>query len=247
VILNAEQIKLSTTRGPVWSAVIALVLSIGIAALQPSAAMSDTPIEPERAAVGVATFAVSVLMILSAMTVTGEYRTGMIRTTFMATPDRTRVLLAKAVTSAVVSAVLAAVMVIVSLIVAQGVARGQVGARLSPTSADAWHAVGAIALFAALGAVLAVALGALLRHAAAVIALLLLLPYVIEPLLGNAPRIGEHLGPFMPFANAYAFTGVPWVAVYPPTWGALVSLMYFTGVVAVVFAAAVLVVNRRDP
>jgi hypothetical protein len=118
---------------------------------------------------------------------------------------------------------------------------------LSPTSAEAWHAVGAIALFAALGAVLAVALGALLRHAAAVITLLLLLPYVIEPLLGNAPRVGEHLGPFMPFANAYAFTGVPWVAVYPPTWGALASMMYFTGVVAVVFAAAVLVINRRDP
>ncbi len=49
---------------------------------------------------GVAVFGVPVLMILSAMTVTSEYRNGVIRTTFAAIPNRTLVLVAKAVVAA---------------------------------------------------------------------------------------------------------------------------------------------------
>jgi len=94
---------------------------------------------------------------------------------------------------------------------------------------------------------LAVGLGALLRHAAAVIAVLLLMQFVIEPLLGSMPRVGEHVGPLLPFTNAYEFTGVPWFSGFTPWWGPLGGLFYFAGVVAVVFSAAVFVINRRDP
>ena len=243
----AERIKLSTTRSPIWSAVVAAVLSLGIAALQPAATLSNDPLPPARAAVGVVTFAVPVLMILAAMTVTGEYRTGMIRTTFMATPHRTRVLGAKALTTAVFAGVFAAAMVIASLLVARSMATGQIGDRLSLARAEAWRPVGAVGVYAALGAVLAVGLAVLLRYAAGVIAVLLLMPFVIEPLLGSAPRIGEHVGPLLPFANAWAFTGVPWFGAFPPSWGALGSLLYFTGVVAAIYLAAVFVINRRDP
>ena len=243
----AERIKLSTTRSPIWSAVIAAMLSLGIAALQPAATLSDEPLPPERAAVGVVTFAVPVLMILAAMTITGEYRSGMIRTTFMATPHRSRVLGAKALITAVFAGVSAAGMVIASLLVARALANGQVGARLPLTHAEAWRPVGAVGLYAALGAVLAVGLAVLLRYAAAVIAVLLLMPFVIEPLLGSMPRIGEHVGPLLPFANAWAFTGVPWFGAFPPSWGPLGSLLYFTVVVAAIYLAAVFVINRRDP
>ena len=58
---------------------------------------------PEKAAIGVAVFGVPVLMILASMTVTGEYRSGMVRTTFLATPNRTLVLVAKAVVAALFS------------------------------------------------------------------------------------------------------------------------------------------------
>lgn len=243
----AERIKLSTTRSPVWSAGVAVVLSLGLAAIQPAASFSDSPLPPERAAIGVATFGVPVLMILAAMTITGEYRTGMIRTTFMATPNRTRVLCAKAGIAALVAGLFAAVMVIASIAVARALANEHVGARLSLTHAETWRPVGAVGLYAALGAVLAIGLGVLLRYVAAVIAVLLLMPFVIEPLLGSTPRVGEHVGPLLPFTNAYEFTGVSWFSASPLWWGPLGALVYFTSVVAVVFMAAVVMINRRDP
>jgi hypothetical protein len=245
-VLAAERIKLSTTRSPVWCAVVVAVLSIGFAGLQASASMGYAPLAPERAALGLAGFGVPVLMILAAMTVTGEYRTGTIRTTFLATPNRTLVLCAKAAVTAAFSGVFAAVMVIASVTAARVVAGERAGARLSLTEAPTWRLVGAVALYAALGTILAVGLGALLRHAAGVIAVLLLLPFVVEPLLGSTPRIGAHIGPLLPFANAFAFTEVPWFQGFPMWWGPEGALAYFTGVVAVVFAAAVLTINHRD-
>ncbi len=61
---------------------------------------------PERAAMGIAVFGVPVLMVLASMTVTAEYRSGMIRTTFIAAPNRTLVLVAKAVVMSVFAAAL---------------------------------------------------------------------------------------------------------------------------------------------
>jgi len=104
-VLEAERIKLSTTRSVLWTAAAVAVLSIGLAALQGSTAYGAAPLLPEKAAMGVVMFGVPVLMVLAAMTVTGEYRSGMIRTTFMATPDRTLVLVAKATIAALFSAV----------------------------------------------------------------------------------------------------------------------------------------------
>ena len=98
--IRAERIKLSTTRSVLWTAAAVAVLSIGMAALQGATAYGAAPLPPEKAATGVAVFGVQVLMVLAALTVTGEYRSGMIRTTFMATPDRTLVLVAKAIVAA---------------------------------------------------------------------------------------------------------------------------------------------------
>jgi ABC-2 type transport system permease protein len=61
------------------------------------------------------------------------------------------------------------------------------------------------------------------------------------------PRVGEQIGPFMPFSNAYAFTGVPWYRGAPLLWGPLGALVYFAGFVVVIFVAAAFVLNRRDP
>lgn len=245
-VLAAERIKLTTTRAPLWCGIAVAALSLGFAVLQASTSYEYNPLPPERAALGMAAFGVPVLMILSAMTVTGEYRTGMIRTTVLAAPNRTLVLGAKAVVASAASAVFAAVMVVLSIAAARAVGGERVGARLSLAEAVTWRPVGAIALYAALGAVLAVGLSALLRHTAGVIAILLLLPFVVEPLLGALPRVGARVGPLLPFTNAFTFTEVPWFQGFPMWWGPLGALAYFTGVVAVVFVAGVFVINYRD-
>jgi ABC-2 type transport system permease protein len=243
---TAERIKLSTTASPWWCAAVAAVLSLGVAALT-ALTVTGMYLTPEEVAIGLTTFGVPVLMILSALTITGEFRSGMIRTTFMATPNRTLVLAAKALITASFAAAFAAVTGIASIALAQALAERRVGPALSLALADSWRTVGAVALYAALTAVLAVSLGALLRHAAAVITILLLTPFVVEPLFGAMPRVGEQIGPFMPFSNAYAFTGVPWYRGAPLLWGPLGALVYFTGFVVVIFVTAAFVLNRRDP
>jgi hypothetical protein len=246
-VLESERIKLSTTRSVLWTSAAIAVLSIGLAALQGSTAYGASLLSPERAATGVAVFGVPVLMILAAMSVTGEYRSGMIRTTFMATPNRTLVLIAKAVVAAMFSAVYSAALTIAAVLVARLMAPPLVGSNLSLVDPGTWRLVGAISLFAALAAVLGVAVAALLRHSAGAVAVLLMWPLVVEPILGNLPNIGSEVGPYLPFGNAFLFTRVEWLyPVYDMPWGELGSMVYFTTIVAVVCAAAIVVVNRRD-
>ena len=57
-VLDAERIKLSTTRSVLWTATAVAVLSIGLAALQGSTAYGAAPLPPEKAAMGVAIFGV---------------------------------------------------------------------------------------------------------------------------------------------------------------------------------------------
>ena len=246
-VLESERIKLSTTRSMLWTAAVVAVLSIGLAALQGATAYGAAALPPERAVTGVAVFGVPVLMVLAAMTVTGEYRSGMIRTTFMATPDRTMVLVAKAVIALVFSAAYAAVMTVVAVVVAHLMAPPLVGSQLSFIDPGTWRLIGAIALYAALTAVLGVGVAALLRHSAGAVAVLLLWPLLVEPVLGNLPNIGSEVGPYLPFANIFRFMDVQWLyPSYDMPWGEIGSLVYFSVAVAVGYAAAIVVVNRRD-
>ena len=246
-MLESERIKLSTTRSLLWTAAAVALLSIGLAAVQASTAYGAAPLPPERAAMGVAVFGVPVLMVLAAMTVTGEYRSGMIRTTLMATPNRVVVLAAKAIVAATFSASYTALMTIMAVVVGRLMAPPLIGSNLSFVDPDTWRMIGAITVYAALTAVLGVGVAALLRHSAGAVAVLLLWPLLVEPILGNLPRIGSEVGPYLPFANAFTFLRVQWLyPVYDTPWGEVGSLLYFMVVVAVVYAAAIVVVNRRD-
>jgi ABC-2 type transport system permease protein len=246
-VLDAERIKLFTTRTALWSAIGVAVLSVGLAAVQGWTAYDFGPLPPEKAALGVAVFGVPMLMILASMTITAEYRSGMIRTTFMATPNRTQVLVAKALVAAAFSGLYAAVMVVAAIVVARLTARPLVGSQLTLMDSGTWRMVGALALYAVLAAVLGVGVGALIRFAAGTVAVLLLWPLVAEPILGNLPSVGTEIGPYLPFGNMFRFLEVLWLyPVYAMPWGEAGSLLYFVGVVAVVFIAAIVVVNRRD-
>ena len=245
--LRAERIKLTTLRSPLWAGIVAAVLSLGVAALQGASAYGAAGLSPQSAVVGVAVFGVPVLMILAAMTITNEFRSGMIRTTFAATPNRTTVLAAKAVVAAVFSAVFAAVLAVAAVVVAQVAADPLLGARLSLTEPAVWRVVGSLALYAALAAVLGLAVGALLRHTAGAVAVLLLWPLVVEPIAGNLPDVGARVGPFLPFGNIFVFADVQWLyPTYSMAWGPLGSLAYFVAVVAIVFGVAAVGLNRRD-
>ena len=98
---------------------VLVVLGLGFAAIQAATLSPQGVLEPQRAAIGVSVFGVPVLMILSAMSVTGEYRSGMIRTTFLATPRRAWALTAKAIVMGALSAVVTGAMVVAAVVFAR--------------------------------------------------------------------------------------------------------------------------------
>lgn len=107
--LRSELIKLMSVRGTWWSVAIVAVLTIGIAVLF-GANVAEGMREPIMVIVAPVQFTMLLAGILGVISVTGEYSTGMIRSTLTANPVRGSVLVAKA-------AVLAAFLFVVSLVI----------------------------------------------------------------------------------------------------------------------------------
>lgn len=254
-VLRAEVIKLTSVRSPIWCAVLVAVIGIGMAALfgwVARASRTDSadfggqtiPFGVGDALSGVSGFGAMVLMVLGALAITSEYRFGLIRTTFQAIPNRTAVLIGKAVVYGLFGAVVAAVVSVAAYFVARLVAGAGLAADLRFDSADSWREFYGVPLFAFLTVVLAVGVGALIRQSAAAIALLLLWSLLIESLVPLFGSVGRDIAPFLPFANANQFLGVGTTADFH--WGPWGSLLYFAAVVLVIGAAAAFVVGRRD-
>ncbi|WP_433205052.1 ABC transporter permease [Nocardia sp. CA-107356] len=258
-LLKAEYIKLTSTRSPWWCTAFFIVLGLGITLLSVSAVRSSlrqhetspATVNAELAVIGIAGgfSAIYLVMVLATLTATSEYRSGVIRTTFLACSSRSLVLTAKAVLTGVAMMIIAFLIGIFAFMLVKGMLGGEGGVKLE-FSGETWSYLIGAALFTFLCAVLAVGVGALLRHSAGAISLLLLWPLVAETILGRIGNFGRNVTPLLPFANANHFFGaesditgggrVQW------HWGPWGGLAYFAVFVAVVFGAALVVVNQRD-
>ena len=131
------------------------------------------------------------IAVVAALFITTEFRRGIIRTTFTASPHRGHVLIAKAVVVAGVAFVTGTVAAVVAFLVSQPLLRANGFVPPAYPKVFLWdapvvRAVVGTGLVLALLAVLALALGASLRHGAAAITLviaLVVLPFVIGPFL----------------------------------------------------------------
>lgn len=242
-LLAVERMKLLSTRSPWWCAVVALGLTIGFAALL--ASQMDRPIPVSMTQLGYQ-FGLMVVLVMAALAVTTEYRFGTIRATFQAVPDRTAALLAKTV-----------VVAVVSLIIGELAAFGSWGVAwlISPESdlalstAEQWRQVAGVGPVFAVGSVLAIAVGVLLRQTAGAVTLLLIWSMLVESLVALIPTIGEDVQKWMPFtvvgnflsAGAGSPAGATGAALGP--WA---SLAYFAAIAVGVLAVSLVVVNRRD-
>ena len=189
------------------------------------------------------------IAVIAAMFITTEFRRGLIRTTYTATPPRGLVLSAKAVVVGVVAFVTGVAAAVPAFLVAQPLLRENGFAPpaypvVSLSDGPVIRAVLGSGLALALFAVLALALGALLRSGAAALTLvitLVVLPFIIGPFLtlgGEAwlKRITPGAG------LAIQQTRERWDDVIAP-WGGIAVLC---GWVAVALAAAVVQLRRRD-
>ncbi|MCM3886862.1 ABC transporter permease subunit [Frankia sp. R82] len=188
---------------------------------------------------------------------TAEYRRGLVRTTLLASPGRTRVLAAKAavVGTVMFGAGLAAAAVVVVL--GQRVLRGNgVYVHPTPTLTEVRIVAGTAALLA-LAAVLALGLGTLLRRGVTAVTLaivLVVLPYLlaVTVLPAGPARWLLRVSPASAFALQQATPEYPQVAnLYTPVngyfplapWAGLAVLVSW---VAVALAVAALALHRRD-
>ncbi|MFW6692666.1 ABC transporter permease subunit [Streptomyces sp. MAR4 CNX-425] len=131
---------------------------------------------------------------LGVLFITAEYRRGMIRTTFTAAPRRGRVLAAKAAVLAAVAFAAGLAGAVVSFLVGQGALRAA-GHRppqfpeVSLADGPALRAVVGTGLLLALVALFALGLGALLRHTAAAVTIVVVL-FVLPLVLGGGLPLG---------------------------------------------------------
>ncbi|WP_408016186.1 ABC transporter permease [Rhodococcus artemisiae] len=250
--LRAERIKLTSVQSPFWCLAVIVALGIGFAAMMGAVARSSMSLDdeaarfyltPDIAATGVTGFGIMVLMILAALSVTSEYRFGVIRTTFIANPNRSLVLTVKSVLIGVIGAVITGVVGLIAVYIAKALAGPEAGRDLV-LEGDTWRAIYGIPFYAFLAVFLAVGVGTLLRQSAGTIALLLLWPLLIESLFSLFGRVGREIQPFLPFANINNFLGMEQGVDFH--WGPWGSLLYFALFTAIVFGVSLAVVGKRD-
>lgn len=126
-VVRSEWIKLFSVRSTWWTLSVVAVLTVGISALVAAQLESSRTMAVEAgessdfasvmAIVMPMQFTMLVAGILGAIAITGEYSTGMIRSTLTAEPRRGRVLIAKAVVVAAAMALATAIIFAVSVVV----------------------------------------------------------------------------------------------------------------------------------
>jgi ABC-type transport system involved in multi-copper enzyme maturation permease subunit len=200
-----------------------------------------------------------VLIVAGTMSITTEYRRGMIRTTFTATPGRGRVLAAKAAVVGTITFLAGLAATATAFAVVGRIRRENDDVVLPVTSLTEVRVVLGTAALLAVASVFALALGAVLRRSAAAVTaaiVLIVLPYIlaVASILPSGP--GEWLLRVTPAAAFAVQQSIPEYAqvsrAYTPVsgyyplapWVGFAVLCVWT---ALAMGLAAVLIRRRDP
>ena len=255
-IVRSEWIKFRTLRSTVWTLAITLLLMVGIVTMFSAIFASQEGAGNDGTDSTVvftiaANLAQLAVVVLGVLVITGEYSTGMIRSTLAAVPRRLPALWAKGVVLAVSIFLVSTVAVGISL----GVMQLFLGAkRLAPDPHDAEtvRILVGVPLYLTAIALLAFAIGALMRHSAGALAAVLGLLLVVENLFLIPWKPLQHISPFlpgtagskilMPKAQIDSISQGAVGAVLGPWQGYAVLLVW----VVVLLTAAAVLLRRRN-
>jgi ABC-2 type transport system permease protein len=255
--LHAEWTKVRTVTGPAWLLAATVVLTAAVSAAATAAvtcpADSACPVDTTKLSLSGVQFGQAVVAILAVLAVSGEYSTGMIRTTLAAMPRRSTVLAAKALILAGLVLLAGAIAVAGSLLAGRlllpghgfTVARGFLPLSLAhgPTLRAA---VGSV-LYLMLVALLSLGVATAVRESAVAIGVVLGL-FFLSPILAGVMsgypvwyhRI-ERYAPMNAGLTIQDTTGLHGLAISP--WGGLGVLAAWT---AAALLAGGLVLRLRD-
>jgi ABC-type transport system involved in multi-copper enzyme maturation permease subunit len=252
-VVVSEFTKFRTVRSTVWTLLVSVVLIIGISALFSAVTASQyhtfdaadrATFNPVSISLSGMMFAVVAIGVLGVLMISGEYSTGMIRSSLTAVPRRLPVLWGKLAVFAGVIFSISLVASLISFFLGQALLNGH-HLGVSVAAPGAVRSIIGAALYVTVAGMIGVALGALFRNTAAGIATFAGVFFVIPPLTGLLPAsISDHLSQYLPsYAGDALWGGARSVTNALSPWTGFAVLC---GYAVVVIAAAALRLRRVD-
>jgi ABC-2 type transport system permease protein len=251
-VIRSEWTKLWTLRSTRWSLLLAVIamagLGILISAVQmahwnqmsPSDRATFDPVDVSIGGYHIAQLAIGVLGVL---VISGEYTTGMIRSSFAAVPRRLPVLWAKGLVFGAVTLALMLPSALIAFFVSQAILRGH----HVQTTFGAPHVARAVigaSLFLTCVGLLGVALGALVRNTAGGIATFAGVLFVLPGITAILPNSwGDSIDPYLPSS---AGTSLLTIHPDPRALAAWPGFLLFCAYVAAAVAVSAWLLVRRD-
>jgi hypothetical protein len=249
-VLAFEWTKLRSVRSNYWTLLIAAVATLVVTAIVAqgmASAPAPSPGGPVNALtssfLGYAEYTVLPVTVLSVLTFTSEYASGLIRTTFTAVPRRRAVLAAKAAVTGAAALIAGELLAFACFFLTQAIlSRHHRGLALSHPGA--LRAVLAAGLVLAACAMAGVGVGAVIRHTAGAIAAAITVLYLLAVLCLVLPSPWKiRLGRFtLPVAAYRLVSAHPQPGLLSPGLSVLVVI----GWPAATLLAAALLISRRD-
>lgn len=215
-VVRGEWIKLLSLRSTWWTLAITVAL-MALIALAASASVADIvadgpagaplPHGAELVTTGTQLGIVTVA-VLGALLMTGEYSTGMVRSTFAAVPSRLPVLAAKGIVLTAVTVAVTIISIAASYLVARPFLDDH-GLVPALDDSQTWQVFGGTMYFFVVTALVALGIATVLRHTAgaitAVLGLLLVLPGVLQFITIDWV---QDVTSMLPLPASFAFLGV---------------------------------------
>jgi ABC-type transport system involved in multi-copper enzyme maturation permease subunit len=226
-----------------------IIASIVIASRWASMSAHDratfNPLDASLIGVNIAQLAIGVLGVL---VISGEYSTGMIRSSMAAVPKRLPVLWAKAGVFGLVTLVLTVPAMLIAFFSAQAILTGHSvnghDIALSISQSGIARAVIGGALYLTLAGLLGLSLGAITRTTAAGISAFAALLFVIPPLLSILPSSWDNtISPYLPSTAGQAIMKIGNPAHTLAPW---TGLGLFAAYTALSIGVAAVLLRRRD-
>ncbi|WP_415951745.1 ABC transporter permease [Streptomyces sp. KLOTTS4A1] len=263
--LASEWTKIRTVRSTMWTLGVMFVLVIGIGLMTASGLSSSEYTQVPLLSGGLFGLMLGQICIvtLGVLVITSEYGTGMIRTTMTACPARGRVLAAKAIVYFLLSFTMTLIATTLTALIQSSMLGGRpigeystlpteslVDGVVIATSGEWLGATVGASLYVALLGLLALAVGAMLRHSAGAITTMLgviLLPLLLALFMQmeSLRELQEFLVEYSPLNGLATLFGLPFMgeAGTGNGWGLLAGLAALT---VVALGGAFALTYQRD-
>jgi len=253
--IRSEFTKLRSVRSTYWTIAAMFIVSVGVAAIAGFAIANDIHNHPQNKANFDATqasliaffeFGQLIIAVLGALAITSEYSTGMIRTSLTAQPRRGVVYAAKAMVFTAVALVVSLVTSFIAFFLGQALL-SSTGASATLSDPNVLRAIIGSALFVTLVGLIAFAIGAIVRHTAGAITIVIAVMFVIPIITNLLPQSWhDDMVRFMPDSAGRVISVTVAGNEFPHLWSAWPQFAVTAIYAAVLLGVGGFLFRKRD-